>query len=172
MELFKDYVGLIRRGRGAYEASPSGLYVNTLPGITLESFEDLADGEQRGWYTVWNDVQAEAEARFYLDIVNETRKCHEFNRKCDYEQLIEDNMALLANSWKFLLGVQLMTERLYSTSINRWTTVDREQARELRDSFQQEYAIALEQAVKAFDTEECDDELECGGNPQTVTWLP
>lgn len=164
-----DYIGFIHCG--AYDPVPdSGQYINSLPGITLENIDSLADREQRTYQGVWDDVQKEASNRFYTDVISEVSKCFSINKDCDYDTLICNNKELLTNAWKYLLGTQLMIERLYSDRLNRFTTVDREMAKELKDFFQVEYEGYLKQAVQLFDVSDC--ELCCGGNPEVVTWIP
>lgn len=171
LSCFIDHVGLIRRP-GVYDHAPSGEYMNTLPGISLKSVDDIADEEQRTFARVWEDVQHEAAHRFYLDIRNEMRKCFKLDPDCDYKAMIcvAANKELLTSAWKYLLGVQLMHERIHSPRLNRLTIVDAKKAVELRDQYQTEYLVYLEQAVQLMDTSDC--ELCCGGNPQTVTYRP
>lgn len=162
-----DYIGLRVCGT---ESPESGLFINSLPGISLESIDKIADSEQITYKGVWNDVQTEAAARFYIDVVSEITKCYSINPYCDYEQIICDNKLKLSNAWRYLLGNQLMIFRLYTTRLNRFTTIDLEQAKELRDFYQVEYEKALAQAVQIIDVSSC--ELCCGGNPETVVWFP
>lgn len=167
MECLINYIGI--RGCGIVEPG-SGQYINTLPGISLESIDKIADSEQVTYAGVWNDVQTEAANRFYMDFANEVSKCFQLSPYCDYEAMICANKSRLLKAWKYLLGNQLMLERTYSTRLNRFTTVDIEKAGQLRDHYQVEYEAALAQAARLVDTSECC--LECGGNPETVTWLP
>lgn len=164
-----DFVGLQNCG-GVYEQSESGLYINTLPGISLESIEKIADSEQITYKGVWDDVQTEAMIRFKIDFISEVTKCFKINRECDYEAFVCDNKETLVNAWRYLLGNQLMLFRLTSTRLNRFTTIDKEQAEQLKDHYQVEYEKALSQAVKLIDFSDCC--MECGGNPEYVTWLP
>lgn len=53
MECLRNYIGL--RGCGLPEPE-SGFYVNSLPGISLESIDKLADSEQRSYAGVWADI--------------------------------------------------------------------------------------------------------------------
>lgn len=167
MECLTGYIGIKVCGT---ETSESGLFINSLPGISLESIDKIADSEQITYAGVWNDVQAEAAARFYIDVVSAISECYSINPYCDYEEIICNNKLKLANAWRYLLGNQLMIFRLYTTRLNRFTTVDAEKAQELKDFYQLEYEKALAQAVKIIDVSSC--ELCCGGNPETVTWLP
>lgn len=163
-----NYIGLKVCGS---ETAPSGLYINSLPGISLESIEKIADAEQLTYVGVWNDVQTEAAQRFYIDVITELTKCFELQPYCDYETLICDNIAKLANPWRYLLGNQLMLFRMYTTRLNRFTTIDAAKAVELKDFYQVEYEKALALAAKLVDVSGCEC-MQCGNNPQTVTWLP
>lgn len=168
MDCMRDYIGLKICGT---ETSESGLFINSLPGISLESIDKIADSEQVTYAGVWADVQTESAARFYIDVINELTKCYQLQPYCDYEDLICANKLILSNAWRYLLGNQLMIFRLYTTRLNRFTTIDREQAAELRDFYQVEYEKALTLAAKLVDITICDC-MNCGGNPETVVWLP
>jgi UV DNA damage repair endonuclease len=154
-----------------YESPVSGLYINTLPGISLESIDKIADAEQITYLGVWADVQTEAMVRFKTDFITEVTKCYKITRECSYETFVCDNLELLANAWRYLLGNQLMVFRIYSPRLNRFTTIDLEQAKALRIEYLDEYRQALSQAVKLIDFSSC-CEMQCGGNPETVVWLP
>jgi hypothetical protein len=170
MECLIDYIGLKVCGT---ETSTSGLFINSLPGISLESIDKIAESEQVTYRGVWNDVQTEAAARFYVDVINELSKCFDLQPYCDYEDIIcdTDNRLKLSQAWRYLLGNQLMLFRLYTTRLNRFTTVDASKAQELRDYYQVEYEKSLALAAKLLNVEICDC-MDCGGNPETVTWLP
>lgn len=167
MDCLTGYIGLKVCGD---ETSASGMFINSLPGISLESIDKIAESEQITYAGVWADVQAEAAVRFYVDVVTEITKCYSITPYCDYEDIICDNKLKLAVAWRYLLGNQLMIFRLYTTRLNRFTTIDLEQAAQLRDFYQVSYEQALSQAVQIIDVSSC--ELCCGGNPEYVTWLP
>lgn len=170
MNCFLDYIGLSYCTRGVYDVPASGIYLNSLPGISIENIDKIADSEQVTYLGVWNDVQTFALAQFRLDVMSEIKKCYELNRDCDYDVMICDNIEELTTAWKYLLGVSLMIFRLTSDRVNRWTTIGRDEAKELRDFYQVEYERALKQGVQLMDTEECC--LKCDPNPSVVTWLP
>jgi hypothetical protein len=170
MTCFLNYIGLSYCTGGVYDSPASGIYLNSLPGISIENIDKIADSEQVTYLGVWDDVQKSALAQFRLDVINEMRKCWQLNKTCDYDALICDNIEELTLAWKYLLGVWLMIFRLNSDRVNRWTTVSREEAVELRDFYQVEYFKALSQGVLLMDTDECC--LKCEPNPSVVTWLP
>lgn len=168
MECLIDYIGLKVCGN---ETSGSGQFINSLPGISLESIDKIADPEQITYKGVWTDVQTEAANRFYTDVVNELTKCYQLQPYCDYENLICENKQKLITPWKYLLGNQLMLFRLYTTRLNRFNTIDKKVAEELRDFYQVEYEKSLTLAAKIMEVSSCEC-MKCGGNPEVVTWLP
>lgn len=168
MSCLTDYIGLQLCNEDAPE---SGLYINSLPGISIESMDKIAESEQVTFKGVWTDVQDVAWTRFYLDFITELNKCFELNPYCDYASLICNQKEKIANAWMYLLGNQLMIFRIYSPRINQFTTIDRDQAKELKDFYQVEYEKNLSIAAKLIDVSDCEC-MQCGGNPQFVTWLP
>lgn len=169
LDCFIDYIGLSYCG-GVYEQPDSGIYLNSLPGISIESIDKIADSEQVTYKGVWSDVQNSAVAQFRIDVIAELNKCFKLNRDCDYDELICANDAVLVQSWKYCLGVWLMIFRLHSDRLNRYTTIDAKKAEELRDFYQLEYEKALSQSMKLINTDSCC--MECGGNPEYVYALP
>lgn len=167
MDCFINHIGLKYCGN---EAPPSGIFLNSLPGISIENMDKIADSEQITYMGVWNDVQTEALAQFRLDVMAEIRKCYKIEPGCDYDTMICDNVDELTQAWKYLLGVTLMIYRLTSDRVNQWTTIQRDEAKELRDFYQVEYEKALKQGVLLMDTSDCC--LQCQPNPSVVTWLP
>jgi hypothetical protein len=115
-----DYIGL-NNCVGVYNTSPSGHYINSLPGLTWDNIDNIADTEQRTWEGVWADVQQTAIARFYTDALTAIGSCFQLSKDCAYEDILcdEDNMVILTNAWKYLLGAQIMIERMYSPRLNR-----------------------------------------------------
>lgn len=170
MNCFLNHIGLLYCGAGVYDQPGSGVFLNSLPGISIENIDKIADSEQVTYIGVWNDVQAFALAQFRLDLMTEINKCYDITGDCDWDEMICDNVTELTTAWKYLLGVSLMIFRLNSDRVNRWTTIGRDEAKELRDFYQIEYDKALRQGVLLMDTDACC--LKCAPNPQTVTWLP
>lgn len=65
MECLRDYIGV--KGCGA--TVPIGnKYINSLPGISLENIENLADDEQINFIGVWEDVQNRGLSKFSVEI--------------------------------------------------------------------------------------------------------
>jgi len=169
MQCFIDYIGLSLCA-GAYDAPASGIYINTLPGLSIQSIDQVADQEQVNYIGVWDDVQSNALPQFKLDIMTEIQKCYQVNKDCDYDALICENIEVFTQAWKYLLGVCILIYRINSNRLNKYTTTTIEQAKELKDHYQVQYEKYLVQAAKVMDISSC--ELCCGNNPEAVTWLP
>lgn len=170
MTCFIDTIGLLNCTSGVYDAPSSGIYINSLPGISIENTDKIADAEQITYRGVWNDVQTFALAQFRLDVIAELNKCYKLNRDCDYDAMICENVDELLLAWKYLLGVSLLLFRLNSDRLNRWTTIGRDEAKELQAFYQVQYEAALKQGVLLMDTDACC--LQCEPNPSVVTYLP
>lgn len=169
LDCFIDFIGLSYCG-GVYEQPGSGIYLNTLPGISIKSIDAIATSEQATYKKVWDDVQKSAVAQFKIDIMSELNKCVKLVRDCEYDTLICDNKEVLLQAWKYSLGVWLMIFRLNTDRLNIYTTVTRDEAKELKDFYQLQYEEALKQGVLLMDTKACC--LPCEGNPAYVTYLP
>jgi len=169
MQCFIDYIGLSLCA-GAYEAPASGIYINSLPGLSIESIDKVADQEQINYVGVWEDVQTNALQQFKIDIMAEMQKCYQLNCECDYDDLICQNVDVLTQSWKYILGIWVLIFRINSNRLNRYTTIDIPQAKELKDFYQAEYEKFLSASVKCMNISSC--ELCCGGSPEIVVWLP
>ena len=80
--------------------------------------------------------------------------------QCSFEPL----MALLKNqiavAYWYLLGAELMAERIYTDRINRYTTIDLPKARALREEFKQNFTAQLMTVVEGLDLNE-DSCIDC-----------
>lgn len=161
-----DYVGI----KGIGSIPDSGTYINTLPGISLESLDRIANTDEKTYAGVWDDIQQEAAKQFSIDFFGEVCKCFKIKQNCDYENLICINKQILLVPWRYLLGVVTMQFRIYSDRINFFTTVTAEDAGKLQALYQTNYEKSLFKAVKLCDVTAC--QLHCGGNPDYVIWLP
>lgn len=95
-----------------------------------------------------------------------------FTIGCTYENLICNNRQVFATSLWYLMGVELMIERLYSNKLNRYTTVDLKQVGELKDYFQAEFDNEMEIAVGGITLDTADCCIECNAPIQVVESIP
>lgn len=70
----------------------------------------------------------------------------EVGLRCIYDAIVCANLDVYSDAYLYALGVELMRERLYSDTINRFTTVDRKKAQELLELFTQDYTDFLQTA--------------------------
>ncbi len=90
-----------------------------------------------------------------------------YNVLCDFNSIICFNKQEFTDVWMYLLGVELMLERCYSSRMNRFTTIDRDNAVELKDHYTIEYEKALKESVDALQVKNDDCCIEC--NPVVAT---
>lgn len=170
VECFTGFIGLL----GCKSEAPgSGLYINSLPGVTLEMVNKIADSEQITYLGVWKDIEQRGILRFRTSLMAQLNKCYQINERATVECIACEHKDLLATSLWLLLGSELMTERIYSDQINRYTTIDRAQAEELRAHFDVEYEKELALAVQGIDVEgsDCiDNETDCPQQNGIIHW--
>ena len=87
-----------------------------------------------------------------------------YSVRCDFNNIICNNKAEFSDVWLYLLGSELMLENMYSTRLNRWTTIDKERATELKEYYAQEYEKALTETISGLEISQEDCCIEC--NPQ------
>jgi len=91
---------------------------------------------------------------------------------CTYDAPVCNNKQHFKNAWWYLLGCEFMRERLYSDSINRWTTVDRNKAEQLLQVYEADYQQAMIQSVEGFPIDTADNCIDCAAQIQTWFALP
>jgi hypothetical protein len=124
----------------------SGLYINKDLPINLKQIDKIADEEQGTFLVVWSEVQKRGVKKF----VNRVKAGYKelFNICFLDDEWFCDNKAYLALPLLYYLGTELMIERQYSDRINRYTTIERARARELREEFQGEFYTQLKDALE------------------------
>ena len=163
MECLKGYIGI--SSQVCEQPTPesdgadfSGLYIVDLPGISLESIEKIADRELKNFIGVWEKVESRALLKLRSAALAEVNKCFCVTDLELIDQMVCDNKELFQLALWYLIGSELCYERLYSNAFKRFTTIDRNQAAELRDDFLADYQASLKNAVKGIDFEEYKDE--------------
>ncbi len=90
-----------------------------------------------------------------------------YSIKCLWDAMVCQNKSLFTRSYLFCLGIELMTEQIYSTNLNSYTTIGLQRAKELRDEFVIEYQKALAQTCDNMHLA-CDCCVECSDSVQLV----
>ena len=173
MDCFIDYIGINACGS---TASLSGLYINQLPGVTFKMIDSIVDVEQQTFLGMWKDIQERALRKFSKDYTAKfTKKYVGFccdSEACDPDKIICDNIKLFEDAWLYCLGTELMIERMYSSRMNRYTTIDKQQAEELKDFFTVEYEKSLNYAIKYIPKAIIENCFECRSSIDYVEKLP
>lgn len=81
--------------------------------------------------------------------------------KCMYESLVCNNKSLFATALWYLLGAEIMNERMYSDRLNRYTTIDLSKAKDLRTEFENIFINELNTAIEGIDISFHDCCIEC-----------
>ena len=92
--------------------------------------------------------------------------------KCDYANLVCRNKQVFANALWYLLGAEVLTERIHSDRLNRYTTIDAKKALELRDEFYAQYKTELATALSTIHLNPLDHCLDCNQPVTLQTNLP
>ena len=81
--------------------------------------------------------------------------------QCSFDGLVCASKSLFSTALWYLLGAELMTERIYTDRINAYTTVDRKKSKELLGLFEQRYADEMDLIVEGISLKTTDCCLEC-----------
>lgn len=150
-EILECLTGLVGILGCTNPAPESGLYINSLPGVTLEMVDKVADAEQITYLGVWKDIRDRGIRKFRTAFMAGLNRCYQINDRDSVECLACENKDLLATSLWYLLGRELMDERIYSNRVNAYTTIGLEEAKELRDHFQVTFEEELAAALQGMD---------------------
>lgn len=81
--------------------------------------------------------------------------------QCSYEGLVCANKEIFATALWYLLGKELMFERMHSDRLNKWTTIDRSRAKELHDMYQETFQREMDIVIDGIDLFDNGCCLEC-----------
>lgn len=151
LECLEDYIGLI----SCEEVTPgSGLFINSLPGISNELLQAITDYESESYTNTWRDLQKEAILLFRSSLLAELNKCYQINKMPTVECIACANKELLALALWYLLGSTIMNAALKDWNNSRYSTVDRQSVEEIRDEYRVSFERELTVAVQGVDVED------------------
>jgi len=143
----------------------SGLYLEQLPDINIGNVNKITDEGNFTVEEVFEDVEKRAILKFRTLFITEFNKCHRMYKREAIDCLICENKELLAEALWYLMGAEMLQQRLGSNRINRYTTVDRNKTKETKEYFEQEFERHLHTAVLGINLEESkcfeDENLNC-----------
>lgn len=103
MNCLIDYIGILRCGS---TTSESGIYINSLPGVSLKQIDEAADADQVGFSGVWDDIQLRASRRFETKIKAELQKRYKIStiqQSFDLSKNLESTTTAAAAKYKGLI---------------------------------------------------------------------
>lgn len=146
------------------------LFINSLPGMTLENIAALVNDEQETFLGLWNDVVLRTMKKFEILVKAKINQCFKITDKTVIACLICENKELFDVASWYLHGTELMIERTSTDVMSRFTTIDLDKAERLKEEYYSEFLSALNDAVTSIDVSgsECISScLECN---DTVRW--
>jgi len=159
LDCLKGLIGLSK----AVATSESDLYVVTLPGISLFNITKIADKTEQvntsnepDPIVVFNECEQRAILTFRNAFIGAMSECWHLNDLDVAECLICENKKRLATALWWFVGHELMVERVSSDRLNRFTTIDRKKAGELRDDMFQRAELELNNLIKGLDPNKSD----------------
>jgi len=90
-----------------------------------------------------------------------------FTVKCLWDAMVCQNKNLWTRAYWYCLGIELLTEQIYSNKLNSYTTINLQKAKELRDEYTIEYNKSLSQTAENMHLA-CDCCVECNDAVQLV----
>jgi len=171
MDCLKGYIGIDN-----VTAAESGLCLTALPDISIISINKIDPSDQEDYTAMMANVEMRTILKFRTLFTIEFNRCFRINKREVIECLICENKALLAVALWYLFGAEFMFEKVNSTRVNRFTTIDKIKAQKLRTEFEGYFFNELSVAVQGIDTESSTciefNEVPQGGLIQVVTSLP
>lgn len=173
MGCFNGYVGLRYCSFEAPEVF-SDMFVNDVPGISLEFLDHIADEEQKTFLGVWANVNTTAEPKFIEQAYLIFKRCWKVKNRTCVSDLLCENIEEFSRAWQYFLASELLIFRMFSSRTNAWTISD-EEAEKLLEYTDSEWKQALEIAINGLDITPCENSecFECSGDRVTYdTILP
>jgi hypothetical protein len=114
--------------------------------------QKIQEKEKDSTETLWDTIQHRALLKFgdrYRAAMDNKYEfwCHG-NEGCGTDKIACDNKELFASAWINCLCSELMIERMFSTRMTRFTTIDAPEAEELKGYYDAEFEKSLNSAVK------------------------
>ena len=94
-----------------------------------------------------------------------------YSLTCSYEHLICENRNVLKTAYWYLLGLELIIERIYSSRMN-WWKINKTENESLVELFTARADEAIQQAVDGINLDMKDVCLSCDNNISIINMMP
>lgn len=158
MEFLKGFIGLTPL---LGTEAPSGLYVDSLPGISAEAINRVRDDGDCS-EKMWGKIEWRSLLKFRTLFTAEVNRTHKVHDQAICECLIENNKLLLATSLWYLMGAEVMVERMTSSRVNV-ATINKNTPKEIKEMLEDQFKKELTEAVLNIDihSSSCFPQEEC-----------
>lgn len=95
-----------------------------------------------------------------------------FNLECSVSNFVCQRVDSFKDAFLYKLGVEACNESLYTTRINRYSLVDREDAEKLRTELNDQYNLLIDAALKDLKINESDECFECNKAVNYKSMIP
>ena len=151
------------------------LFINQLPGISIENISALVDDEQKTFLKLWEDVTLRSLKKFEILVKAKLNQCYKITDKTVVACLICEKVELFDVALWYLHGTELMIERTSTDILSQYTSIDLDKAERLKADFYSEFQSALDDAVQSISPSDSDcitGCLQCNDSVKWVTQLP
>jgi hypothetical protein len=174
MDCLKDYIGLLvapTQAEGENPPPASGLALVDLPGIYLDKISKAKFPADTTDEKYWTALQTRALKKLATACMSKLNECYKITDPVIVSCLVCEKKVLFGTVLWYLLGAEFMIDLLYSPAVNRWTTIEKPEAEELKNYYQTEYESELANAIRGINPEDSDcieTCLECSGSVRFV----
>lgn len=147
------------------------LFVNDLPGISLENINALVDDEDESFLVLWNRVVLRTMKKFEILVKAKLNQCYKLTDKTVVECLICEKKDLFDVPLWYMHGTELMIERTSTDEMSRFTTIDLEKAEKLKQDYYMEFESALNDAVQSISPADSDCITGCLECNDSIKWV-
>lgn len=143
---------------------PSGLYINELPGMTIELLQMITQKEDETYMATWDKIYKNAIIRFRTAAMAQLNECYQVNEQGTVECIVCENVQLLSTAFWYLLGNVATVHALASWRTNNFTTLRKPEIEQLSAIYFTEFQKELKYAVQGIDVRksECmQQETDC-----------
>ena len=148
------------------EEPGSGLFIDSLPGVSPEMLQAIAEPNTPDYISEWSKIEHRAILAFRSLLLAKLNECYEIHNFSTAECIACENQDVLAVALWYLFGHYVMGAALASWTNSRFSTVDRQQVEELQADYYVQFERELTNAMRGIDL--CQDKCIQQNEPGCV----
>lgn len=151
-ELYTCFSDLVGINKCPDDPEPSsGLYVNDLPGMTVELVQLITQKEDETYIETWNKAYKRAVLSFRTSFLAQVNKCYKINDPGVIDCLLCESKDTLAIAFQIFLGYTILNYAKGTWRINQIARIGSDQIDELSAMYFTDFSKELEAAVYGID---------------------